>query len=113
MKEITLNASGLKIGIVTGRFNELIGERLERGAQEMLLRCGAKQSDITRVTVPGAFEIPLMLQALAETKAFDALIALGAVIRGSTPHFDYVAGEAAKGIAALRLPTIFPSDSAF
>jgi 6,7-dimethyl-8-ribityllumazine synthase len=110
MKKIqaSMDGTGLKIAIVLGRVNDLIGNALLRGAQECLTRHGVKESDIQVMTVPGAFEMPLALQALAKTKKYDALIALGAVIRGATPHFDYVAGEAAKGIASVALNFAIP-----
>lgn len=110
MKEIKckMDATGLTVAIVCGRFNDLIGERLVAGARETLVRHGVTDDHITLFTVPGAFEIPLALQALAESKKYEVLIALGAVIRGSTPHFDYVAGEASKGIAALSLKYNLP-----
>ncbi|MBJ6750721.1 6,7-dimethyl-8-ribityllumazine synthase [Geomonas anaerohicana] len=103
-----LNAEGLKVGIVVGRFNSFIGERLLEGALDALLRHGAADQDITVMRVPGAFEIPLAAQKLAQTGNFDALICLGAVIRGSTPHFDYVASEVSKGIAHVSLDAGIP-----
>ncbi|GFO64743.1 6,7-dimethyl-8-ribityllumazine synthase [Geomonas paludis] len=103
-----LNAEGLKVGIVVGRFNSFIGERLLEGALDALLRHGAADQDITVMRVPGAFEIPLAAQKLAQTGSFDALICLGAVIRGSTPHFDYVASEVSKGIAHVSLDAGIP-----
>lgn len=110
MKEIkaSLDASVLRVAIVCSRFNDLIGERLIKGAHETLLRHGAKDENIQLVMVPGAFELPLALKKLAETGRYDALIALGAVIRGATPHFDYVAGVAAKGIGAVALSQNIP-----
>lgn len=106
--QASMDGTGLKIAIVLGRFNDLIGNALLRGAQACLSRHGVKEDDIQVITVPGAFEMPLALQALAKAKKHDALIALGAVIRGATPHFDYVAGEAAKGIAATSLAFSIP-----
>lgn len=94
-----LSAKGLKVAIVAGRFNDFIGEKLLNGALDTLKRSGASDKDIDIVKVPGAFEIPLAVDALAVKKKYDAIICVGAVIRGSTPHFDYVAGEASKGIA--------------
>jgi 6,7-dimethyl-8-ribityllumazine synthase len=103
-----LNAEGLKVGIVVGRFNSFIGERLLEGALDALIRHGADDSQITVARVPGAFEIPLATQKMAQSGKYDALICLGAVIRGSTPHFDYVASEVSKGIAHVSLQTGVP-----
>ena len=103
-----LNAEGLRFGIVVGRFNSFIGERLLEGALDALVRHGADDAQITVVRVPGAFEIPLATKKLAETGNFDALICLGAVIRGSTPHFDYVASEVSKGVAHISLDSGIP-----
>ncbi|MBU5636577.1 MULTISPECIES: 6,7-dimethyl-8-ribityllumazine synthase [Geomonas] len=103
-----LNAEGLKFAIVVGRFNSFIGERLLEGALDALVRHGADDQQITVVRVPGAFEIPLAAQKLAKTGSYDALICLGAVIRGSTPHFDYVSSEVSKGIAHVSLETGVP-----
>ncbi|XID96051.1 6,7-dimethyl-8-ribityllumazine synthase [Paenibacillaceae bacterium WGS1546] len=106
-----LVSKGLKYGIVVGRFNEFISTRLLSGALDALKRHGAEENEIEIAWVPGAFEIPLIAQKLAESGKYDAVITLGAVIRGSTPHFDYVCSEVAKGIAAISLksgvPTIF------
>lgn len=103
-----LQAQGLRIGIIVGRFNGFIAERLLEGAMDALLRHGAADSDITVTRVPGAFEIPLIAQTMAAAGRYDAVICLGAIIRGSTPHFDYVAAEAAKGIAQAGLKTGVP-----
>jgi 6,7-dimethyl-8-ribityllumazine synthase len=103
-----LIARGARFGVVLGRFNGFIGERLLEGALDTLGRHGVEASQIEVVRVPGAFEIPLALQTLAAGKKFDALIALGAVIRGSTPHFDYVAGECAKGLAQVMMQHDIP-----
>lgn len=103
-----LNAEGIKVGIVVGRFNSFIGERLLEGALDALIRHGADDSQITVARVPGAFEIPLAAQKMAQSGKYDALICLGAVIRGSTPHFDYVASEVSKGIAHVSLATGIP-----
>jgi 6,7-dimethyl-8-ribityllumazine synthase len=92
---------GARFGIVLSRFNSFIGERLLEGALDALVRHGAERSNIEVARVPGAFEIPLALKQMAELKKFDALIALGCVIRGETPHFDYVAGEASRGITQV------------
>ena len=103
-----LNAEGKKFAIVAGRFNDFVTEKLVGGALDALLRSGAEDKDIEIYKVPGAFEIPLVAKRVAETKRFDAIICLGAVIRGSTPHFDYVAAEAAKGVAAVTMETGLP-----
>jgi len=103
-----LVARGARFGIVLGRFNGFIGERLLDGALDTLVRHGAEANQIDVIRVPGAFEIPLVLQRLAASKKYDALIALGAVIRGSTPHFDYVAGECAKGLAQVMMQHDLP-----
>ncbi len=108
MNEGKLIATGLKFGIVIGRFNELISNKLLSGALDALVRHGAAESDIEVSWVPGAFEIPLVVQKMAGFKKFDALICLGAVIRGATPHFDYVAAEMSKGIAKVSLDTGLP-----
>ncbi len=98
-----LEATGQKFGIVISRFNSFICERLLEGAIDALVRHGVAESDIHVTRVPGAFEIPLFAQKMAETGRYDALICLGAVIRGSTPHFDYVASEVSKGVASVSL----------
>ncbi len=98
-----VTASGAKIAIVVGRFNGFIVDSLLSGAIDTLTRAGVAASDITVSHVPGAFEMPLVMQRFAETGSYDALIGLGAVIRGSTPHFDFVAGENAKALAGLAL----------
>jgi len=94
-----LDASGLKFGIIVGRFNSFISERLLEGALDAIRRHGADESAVDVLRVPGAFEIPLAAQKMAARGRYDAIICLGAVIRGSTPHFDYVAGEVSKGVA--------------
>lgn len=99
---------GTKFGIVVSRFNALITERLVEAALDCLVRHGADANDVTIVRVPGAYELPLAVQALCNVGALDALIALGCVIRGGTPHFDYVASEATKGIAAASLDSGIP-----
>ncbi len=96
-----LLARNARFGIALSRFNGFIGERLLEGAVDALVRHGADRANIELVRVPGAFEMPLALKAMAAAKKYDALIALGCVIRGGTPHFEYVAGECAKGIAAV------------
>ena len=103
-----LDANGLKFGIIISRFNDLIGEKLVGGAIDSLLRHGAKETDIAIYKVPGAFEIPQTAQKVASTKQYDAIICLGAVIRGDTPHFDYIAAEVSKGIATVGLETGIP-----
>jgi len=101
--EGNLSAKGLKVAIVVGRFNDFISERLVDGALDTLLRSGAADGDIDVVKVPGSFEIPVAAKTLARGGAYDAILCLGCVIRGATPHFDYVAGEAAKGVARVSL----------
>jgi 6,7-dimethyl-8-ribityllumazine synthase len=103
-----LDATGLRFAIIVGRFNSFIVERLLEGALDALRRHGAADSDIMVVRVPGAFEIPLTAQRVATRNECDAIICLGAVIRGATPHFDYVAGEVSKGIAQVSLSTGVP-----
>src|SRR5664279_2353254 len=103
-----LDAKGLKFGIIVSRFNSFISERLLEGAVDALVRHGGDDKNIHVARVPGAFEMPLVAKRLAESGKYDAVICLGAVIRGSTPHFDYVAGEAAKGIAKISLDTGVP-----
>ena len=103
-----LDAKGLKIGIVVSRFNSFITERLLEGALDALLRHGAADGDISVARVPGAFEIPLAAKKMAGSGKYDAVIALGAVIRGSTPHFDYVSSEVTKGVAAISLESEVP-----
>ncbi len=93
------SAVGLKFAIVVARFNEFIGERLLEGALDTLKRCGADEKDVDVVRVPGSFEMPLVVKKLAEKKRYDAIVCVGAIIRGDTPHFEYVASETAKGIA--------------
>ncbi|MFP4286729.1 MAG: 6,7-dimethyl-8-ribityllumazine synthase [Candidatus Izemoplasmataceae bacterium] len=109
--EGNLLAEGLKFNIVVGRFNEFIGNKLLEGAKDALIRHGAKSSDIAITYAPGAFEIPLVAKKVAKTSDYDAVICLGAVIRGNTPHFDYVSSEVSKGIANvsidLEVPIIF------
>jgi len=106
--EGNLDATGLRFGIIVGRFNSFIGERLLEGALDALVRHGADDGQIDVARVPGAFEIPLAAKKLAESGKYDALICLGAVIRGSTPHFDYVASEVSKGVASVSLETGVP-----
>ena len=101
-------AQGTKIGIVASRFNEFIVSKLIGGAQDALIRHGVADNDITLAWVPGAFEIPLTAQKMAETGHYDAVICLGAVIRGATSHYDYVCAEVSKGIAAVGIKTEIP-----
>lgn len=103
-----LNAEKFRFGIVVSRFNSFISERLLEGAMDTLLRHGANDDQLTVVKVPGAFEIPLMAQCLAKSGKFDALLCLGAVIRGGTPHFEYVSAEVTKGIASVSLESALP-----
>lgn len=103
-----LIAKGLKVNVIVGRFNEFISGKLLEGAKDALLRHGMDQKEIDVTWVPGAFEIPLVAKKIAKTKQYDAVICLGAVIRGGTPHFDYVASEVAKGIAHVSLDTEVP-----
>ncbi|CAM3123360.1 6,7-dimethyl-8-ribityllumazine synthase [Paenibacillus lupini] len=102
-------AEGLKFGVVVGRFNEFISGKLLGGALDAFKRHGAEDSNVDIAWVPGAFEIPLIAQKMAESGKYDAVITLGAVIRGSTPHFDFVCNEAAKGVAAIALKTGIPT----
>jgi 6,7-dimethyl-8-ribityllumazine synthase len=103
-----LSATGLRFGIVVSRFNEFITGKLLAGAQDAIRRHGGDEAQVDVAWVPGAFEIPLAAQKLATGGRYDAVICLGAVIRGSTPHFDYVAGEATKGVAHAMLQTGTP-----
>lgn len=103
-----LNAQGLKFGIIVSRFNEFITSKLLEGALDALLRHGAKESDIQIIRVPGSFEIPLVAKKMAQSGKFNALICLGTLIRGATPHFDYIAAEVSKGIALVSLETGIP-----
>lgn len=103
-----LVAQGLKFGIIVGRFNEFIGGKLLSGAIDALKRHGVEESDIEITWVPGAFEIPLVAKKMAKTGNYHGVICLGAVIRGATPHFDYVSNEVTKGIASVSLETEIP-----
>lgn len=106
-----LTANGLRLGIVVGRFNEFISSKLLSGALDAFKRHGADENDVDIAWVPGAFEIPLIAKKMADSGNYDAVITLGAVIRGSTPHFDYVCSEVSKGVASVNMqsgvPTIF------
>lgn len=104
-----LLADKKKFGILVGRFNSFITERLLEGALDALYRHGADEGDITIIRVPGSFEIPLVAQKAAKSQKYDAVICLGAVIRGATPHFDFVSSEATKGIALVGLETGCPA----
>lgn len=106
--EAKLIAEGKKFAVVVSRFNDFITEKLLSGALDALIRSGTSDEDIEVVKVPGAFEIPLLAQKMAKTNRFDAVICLGAVIRGSTPHFDYVSAEVSKGIAAVSMESEIP-----
>jgi 6,7-dimethyl-8-ribityllumazine synthase len=103
-----LTAEGMRIALVVGRFNDFISGKLMEGALDALVRHGADSDDISVVWVPGSFEIPLVAKRLAASHRFDAVITLGAVIRGSTPHFDYVAAEVSKGVAQVTMETGVP-----
>lgn len=103
--EADLLGKGLKIAIVASRFNEFITGKLIEGAEDALLRHGVDGDDITLYRVPGAFEIPMLAKVIAEKDDVDAVICLGAIIRGATPHFDFVAAEASKGIAQVSINT--------
>lgn len=103
-----LSAKGMKFAIVAARFNDFITAKLMDGAVDALARHGASENDITTIRVPGAFEIPLAARAAARTKKYDAVICLGAVIRGATPHFEYVSSEVSKGVAAASMETNVP-----
>ncbi len=106
--EGVLLGKGLKFGLVVSRFNEFITKKLLEGAQDALLRHGVNQEDIEIAWVPGSFEIPLVAKKLAQTKRYDTVICLGAVVRGGTPHFEYIAAEVSKGIAKVSLDTGLP-----
>jgi 6,7-dimethyl-8-ribityllumazine synthase len=103
-----LVAKGMKFGIVASRFNDFISGRLIDGAVDALTRAGAEEKDIVIYKVPGAFELPAMAKKLAKAEKFDAVICLGAVIRGATPHFEYISAEVTKGIASVGLETEVP-----
>ena len=103
-----LLAQNKKFGIVVSRFNDFITEKLVGGAIDALIRCGADDADIEIVKVPGAFEIPMIAKKMAEKKRYDAIVCLGAVIRGSTPHFDYVSAEVSKGVAQVGMEAGVP-----
>ena len=106
--EGTLQANGGRYAIVVARWNAFVVESLEKGAIDSLVRHGVAEEDITVIRCPGAFEVPLTVKKVAKTGRFDAIVALGAVIRGGTPHFDYVAGECVKGMAHASLEQEIP-----
>ena len=106
--EGALIGKGLRFGLVVSRFNEFITKKLLDGAQDALLRHGVGGDDIDIAWVPGSFEIPLVAKKLAQSKKYDAVICLGAVVRGATPHFEYIAAEVTKGIASVGLETGLP-----
>jgi 6,7-dimethyl-8-ribityllumazine synthase len=101
-------AKGMKFGIAASRFNEFISGRLIEGALDALTRAGAEEKDIQLVRVPGAFELPITAKKMAKSGRYDAVICLGAVIRGATPHFEYISAEVSKGIAVVGLETEVP-----
>jgi len=103
-----LLAKGMSFGLVASRFNDFMTKDLVSGCLDTLIRHGAEDKDVTVVWVPGAFEIPLVAQKMASTKSFNALICLGTIIRGATPHFDYIASEVTKGIAKVSLDNGLP-----
>ncbi len=104
-----LNAEGLKLALVVSRFNEFLVDKLLGGARDCLLRHGAAEADLTEIWVPGSFELPFAAKLAAESGKYDGLVSLGAVIRGGTPHFEFVAAEAAKGIAQVGMQTGVPT----
>lgn len=106
--EGSLIGQGLKFAVVISRFNEFMTGKLLSGAKDAFTRHGVSEADVDFAWVPGAFEIPLVAKKLAESGRYDGVVCLGAVIKGSTPHFDYVAGEVAKGVAAVNLDTGVP-----
>jgi len=106
--EGSLQGKGRRIGIIVARFNSFISEKLLEGALDSLIRSGVSEDDIDVARVPGAFEIPLVAQKMAGSGSYDAVICIGVVIRGATPHFDYVAGEVAKGTAQVMLDSGVP-----
>jgi len=108
MIEAGLTAKGKKFGIIASRFNDFITSKLVDGAVDALVRSGALDKDITLIKVPGAFEIPLVAQKMAAQKKYDAIICLGAVIRGATSHYDYVCAEVSKGIASVSMDMDVP-----
>jgi len=106
--EGNLTAQEMKIGLVVGRWNSFIVDHLVKGAVDTIVRHGGSEDNITQVLVPGAFEIPVAVNKMAQSGDYDAIVAMGAVIRGGTPHFEYVAGECVKGIGQIQLQTGVP-----
>lgn len=104
----SLVGAGLRFGIVCSRWNDFMGSKLLEGAKDTLVRHGVDESAVDVAFVPGSFEIPLMAKTMAQSGRYDAVVCLGVIIRGATPHFDYIAGEAAKGIAQVALQTGAP-----
>lgn len=103
-----ITAEGLRFAVIVSRFNDFISSKLVEGAMDALKRHGGNEDQVSLVKVPGSFEIPIVAKRLAETGEYDGIICLGAVIKGATPHFDYVAAEVSKGIAAVALETKIP-----
>ncbi len=108
MIEGKLDAKGLRVGLLVSRFNSFVSERLVEGAIDALLRHGGEQEDVSVVRVPGAFEIPPAAKQMAESGRYDAIVCLGAVIRGATPHFEYVSAEVSKGVASVAIDSGIP-----
>ncbi len=106
--EGNLIAKGKKFAIIASRFNDFVTKELVSGCLDTLIRHGADSADLSITWVPGAFEVPLIAQRLAKSKSYDALICLGTIIRGSTPHFEYIASEVAKGVAKVSLDSGLP-----
>lgn len=106
--EGSLDGKGLRVGLVVSRFNSFVTGKLLDGALDALVRSGVREEDVAAAWVPGAFEVPLVARRMAETGEFDAIACIGCVIRGDTPHFDYVAGQSARGIADVALETGIP-----
>lgn len=106
--EGNLDAKGLRFGLLVSRFNSFVGERLVEGALDALVRHGAADADISIARVPGAFEIPAAAKQMAQSGNYDAIICLGAVIRGATPHFEYVSAEVSKGVATVSMDVGIP-----
>ncbi|MDH3454311.1 MAG: 6,7-dimethyl-8-ribityllumazine synthase [Desulfuromonadales bacterium] len=106
--EGNLDAKGLRVGLLVSRFNSFISDRLVEGAIDALLRHGAEKENVSIVRVPGAYEIPPAAKKMAESGRYDAIVCLGAVIRGATPHFDYVSAEVSKGIASVSIDSGIP-----
>jgi 6,7-dimethyl-8-ribityllumazine synthase len=104
-----LSAEGMRFALVAGRFNSFMTDKLVEGALDCLRRHGAREDDITEIRVPGSFEVPFVAQQAARAGHYDAVVCLGAIIRGGTPHFDFIAAEAAKGVAQVGLSTGVPT----